>query len=163
MRHRGLLVQLPLSLWIPQDLWNCFGEEGSPWCVHLPVNTPTPHSTAQLSREEQQRWLSHWNLASFLGSISELLTFGMGQCYLDANKCISLVWRHVPWGRSRDWGEVCDKPMERTSGDVWPWDEFQFFDFPGRKQGPLEAFSFWIDKWDFPPWMFLQGFQLRKW
>lgn len=61
---------------------------------------PPSHSTAQLSREEQQRWLSHWNLASFPGSISELWTFGMGQSYLDGNKCISLAWRHMPWGRS---------------------------------------------------------------
>lgn len=35
-----------------------------------------------------------------------------------------------------------DEPRESTSGDVWPWDELQFFDFPSRKQGPLEAFSF---------------------
>lgn len=98
--------QLCASFWaLPKDLWNWVEKALLDMSISL-WTLPPSHSAAQLSREQQQRSLSHWNLASFLGSISELLTFGMGQHYLDANKCLSLVWRGVPWGRSRDWAEI---------------------------------------------------------
>lgn len=79
--------------------------------------------------------------------------------------CCHLGWGSVTWMPTRAFhlfegtchGEGAgtekkfgDKPMGSSSGDVWPWDEFQFFDFPGRKQGPFEAFSFWTDKTRFP-------------
>lgn len=140
--------QLCASFWaLPKDLWNWVEKALLDMSISL-WTLPPSHGAAQLSQEEQQRSLSHWNLASFLGSISELLTFGMGQHYLDANKCISLVWRGVPWGRSRDWAEIRwraqGKHFRRCLAMGWAsvlW-------LP--KQGPLEAFSFWVDKTKFP-------------
>lgn len=139
MRHRGLLAQLPLSLRIPQDLWN-LSEKGPPCHVHLPVNTPTTpqHSPVTPGGAAEESGILPPSWAPFLSC--GLLGWGSVTCRQTSAFHLSEDTCH---GEGAGEGEgVCDKPMESTSGGVWPWDEFQFSDFPGRKQGPFEAFSF---------------------
>lgn len=73
--------------------WSVLDMSTSLWTLPPPHSYPGKSSTGD------------WAAGTSPHSWVPFLTFGMGQCYLDANKGISLVWRHVPWGRSRDWEE----------------------------------------------------------
>lgn len=141
--------QLCASFW---DLWNC---SECPWHVHLLVNTPT---TPQLSWEEQHRWLSRWNLASFLGSISDIW---------DGAVLPGCKQGHLTCLKTRAMGK--EQGLRRIlATSSWKARQEMFghgisFSSQAENKGHLRLSLSEQTKQDFPPWMFLQGFQLRKW
>lgn len=154
MRHKGLLAQLPLSSELPSG--HCpricgiaLSEKGPPWQVHLPVQAPstpqhspvTPGRAAEGTQPLESCLIPgfhFWALDIWDGAVLP----GCKQVHFTCLKTHAM-------GKEQGLRSLVTRPG-RALQEMFGHGMFQFFAFLGRRQGPFEAFSFWMDKMRLP-------------